>query len=389
MAFPINSKNKSFDLAQLKREQCPVSLVHATKVFPYIGAAVGIMQKYASETAPTGIEANKFVNYAIKYGIPGRVIIINKIIVAASGACNLSVFLWRNLAKYAVGLTDFQNDIEEYEGSLTAAGEYVFDFRDNPLMIFGNNVLELSYWLNSTTGVNCSYTLNGFVVTDDLKLNANKLCCIIADSIGGITTTTGDVRDDIWTFRVINKLRNAGVDIRHINKSVGGSTVLQWSNAIQNGMMDMFDTNLFIINLGTNDSSGSETQLTQTEGVDGSFKTEYKAMIMNLHYKNKNAAFVLNTPTPNVHATYGVTEATTGIYTGIRIIDAIKDEIKDIATELALAGLNIKCADLSDLWDPTNAAYYNAGDMIHPKVLTAHGPMADEIFATIETLSAW
>ena len=384
MSFPVNFKNKFIDLAQLKYEQCPVYI--AAKTYPYNGSTPNTMQKFLSEAAPT-VQANKFVNIATKYGIPGRVIIITEIIVSTSGACNLALILWRNLSRYGVSISDFSTDFEEHEGNLQAAGTFIFDFKKNPLFLFGNSTLELAYWLNSTTGVNCSYSLNGFVVTDDLKLNANKLCCIIGDSIGGITTTTGDVKDDIWTFSLINKLRNDGIDIRHINKSVGGATVLQWNVAIQNGYFDVFDTNLFIFNLGTNDCTGSETQLTQTLGIDGTFKTEYKAMIMNLHYKNKNAAFILNTPTPN--NVYGQTLATTGIYTGVKMIAAIRLEIISIVADLKLLGYNIEYADLSTLFDASVLTNYVSSDGIHPKVQNTHSLISTAVYNSIQNLNAW
>lgn len=152
--------------------------------------------------------------------------------------------------------------------------------------------LQLRYIRPDTAGAFTTKAFSGLDITADFHWDAEHVICVAGDSlthtIPGSNGTTGAVGEDLWAFRLTNRLRDKGASVRLINKGFGGSIIPQAHKRLRSGFYDV-PYDLLVVSYGMNDAAADQTGETR-------YKDGLRAFVTHRNRHRPDATVVICGP---------------------------------------------------------------------------------------------
>jgi lysophospholipase L1-like esterase len=375
-----------------------VPRLEARHIYPCIYTQMGVVDnsahpnlQWATQT-PATITANAMtqISNLTFNGVPGRILVLNKIIVDTTADCYIYLY---HKPKFYTTLYNSQSSSQaspqvcSYSRRQTNAGggEVVFDFSGNPLYLRSDELLQFYYMRSVTTGCNFKMEFIGYDITADENYTADKTMLVLGDSISGITAETSGLQSGLWPFIIRNNYLTSGKNVRLINIAQSATTANQWDYYARFGRLEYFykKVDIAFINLGANDcdtsvGSGSTTTL---------FKTALKNIATKINSISSGIPIVFN----------GITWTNTTTRTAN--LSAYRTAIAEAVSELVALGINAYHVPMSSLdtafsTNPTTNGYFvetSANTQLHPSAGTisitgGQTLMANNIWAVVQNL---
>lgn len=373
MAFPVSLRKNTFSDTQRKAESSKIpSNSNIVRASP---AHAG----WAS-VAPAAIAANAFVDFAFITPTAGRMYVIDAINILTTGDCflhlNISRVVSNDLAGSAASTILLDGMLEQYVGRIDNASGGMFTFRfDRPLILQSGDRAIVSYYRNSTTGINTAYDVKGMSLTDDVNYQADLTMLVLGDSISGVTAEDGGLKSGLWPEIVKQRWIEKGKDIRLVNIGQGGTNTNQWDWWIKQGRIDQIKADVAFINVGMNDAASTAA----LQAGNGSFKTGLTNITKKIVALNPRSKIVIN----------GITQTDKAL--NLANVAAYRAELTTLIQEMKQTGMPVTFADTSTAYLSSNASAYvtteqAAGNRLHPNTKVGQPAMANVIWDACQKL---
>lgn len=253
----------------------------------------------------------------------------------------------------------------------TAGGGREFPFIAG-LALAEYHTAQIAYNPPTTTGVFASGSTQILRLTNDTLYSAKWTMLVVGDSItwtmpgnNGTTQNTSPAatRHDLWPRRIIDRLRDKGASIRHINMGFGGARSDTALTRIRQGKMDIH-ADIVFIGLGTNDSQNNVVSSSAYQANIAAIGTHFRRI-------NPNVSLVFLGPTDTDDANR------------LPYLPAIRTAAQTVA---GLMGGDSIYIDQSTAMSASQTQFYgDSGPVLHPNT-AGHGNDANVIASGVQTM---
>jgi len=281
--------------------------------------------------------------------------------------------------------SNIQGSISSEEGILGPNGGS--DFSNSRFIVYEKGGCRLKVYSGSTAKPYVAAGFNAINITADFHFKAKYIYLLAGDSttVGSMGTDVNGanyIGQDLYAFRITNKLRASGFDCRLVNKGKSSETSRQFFQALQAGYYDV-EYDVFNVSYGLNDANVGNT---------------YGAIISISEYKSNLIAAITHRNNHRPHApVIFFAPSPTDLSSIAGNIQTYRDACQDVATNTANGG-----GSINNVWfyDQSTAFTLSstpstdinirdieraAGQRLHPSGL-AHGLIANGAYTVLDLI---